>query len=148
MSRKINDKGLQIIKEREGLYLEKYLDDNDGWTVGWGHLIKGNEPFDCDVITIEQAEWLIRYDVKWAEARVAITCLHVPLTDNQFSALVSFVFNIGIAQFRTSTLLKKLKAGDYQGAADQFSRWKYDDGEVTQGLVIRRAKERSLFLET
>jgi lysozyme len=146
--RQINEKGLAIIKEREGLKLTKYYDDNDGWTVGWGHLITGKEPFPCDTITEEQAEWLIRSDVANAEEQVSVVTQHIPLTDNEFSALVSFVYNIGIVNFKKSTLLKKLKVGDYQGAADEFGRWKYDDKVEKKGLVIRRAKERSLFLET
>jgi lysozyme len=146
--RQINEKGLAIIKEREGLKLKKYYDDNDGWTVGWGHLITGKEPFSCDTITEEQAEWLIRSDVGNAEEQVSIATQNIPLSENAFSALCSFVYNIGFSKFINSTLLKKLKAGDYRGAADQFSRWKYDDKVEKKGLVIRRAKERSLFLET
>jgi lysozyme len=148
MSRHINEKGLAIIKEREGFYLEKYFDDNDGWTVGWGHLITGKEPFPCDIITAEQAEWLIRNDVSEVEKQVSIATQNIPLSENAFSALCSFVYNIGFSKFINSTLLKKLKTGDYQGAADQFGKWKYDDKVEKKGLVIRRAKERSLFLET
>jgi hypothetical protein len=71
----------------------------------------------------------------------------VPLTQNQFDALVSLVYNIGQTAFSNSTLLKKLNAKDYQGAADQFLRWNKGGGKVMKGLVRRREAERALFLE-
>lgn len=71
----------------------------------------------------------------------------VPLSQNQFDALVSLVYNIGETAFSNSTLLKKLNAKDYQGAADQFPRWNKGGGQVLKGLVRRRADERDLFLK-
>ena len=68
------------------------------------------------------------------------------MTQNQFDALVSLVFNIGGANFASSTLVKKFNAGDIQGAADQFPRWKNASGKEMKGLVRRRAAERELFL--
>jgi lysozyme len=73
--------------------------------------------------------------------------VHVPLTQNQFDALVSFVFNLGVGNFRTSTLLKKLNAGDNDGAAQEFGRWIHAGGKALPGLVRRREAERALFLK-
>ncbi len=70
----------------------------------------------------------------------------VPLTQNQFDALISFVFNLGIGNFRTSTLLKKLNAGDYTGAAKEFPPWVRADGKQLPGLIKRRDAEKALFL--
>ena len=71
----------------------------------------------------------------------------VPLNDNQLAACTSLAYNIGLAAFRGSTLLRKLNDGDYQGAADQFPVWNKAGGRVVQGLVNRRAAERDLFLK-
>lgn len=143
MARHINDSGLYIIKKFEGLELEPYMDDNDGWTIGYGHKYPKGSP-KPENITQEQAEELLRKDLAWAEKAVFDT---VPewLNDNQFSALVSFVYNIGPVNFRSSTLLKKLVQGDVNGAAKEFGRWKYDDGKELPGLVKRRLAEKTLF---
>ncbi|EDV9112271.1 lysozyme, partial [Salmonella enterica subsp. enterica] len=70
----------------------------------------------------------------------------VALNQNQFDALVSFVFNVGRQAFSDSTLLKKLNEGNYRAAADQFTRWVYDNDKFVQGLYNRRVAERDLFL--
>lgn len=72
----------------------------------------------------------------------------VKLTQNQFDALVSFVYNVGVGAFRTSTLLRKLNNGDYVGAAAEFKRWKFGGGKELPGLVRRRKAEEQLFLRT
>jgi lysozyme len=72
--------------------------------------------------------------------------VRVPLTENQYSAVVSLVYNIGGTNFRTSTLLRKLNKGDYDGAANEFRRWVYAKHMVLGGLVARRERERELFL--
>jgi lysozyme len=134
----------QLIKNWEELRLEAYLPTpNDEWTIGWGHthgVEKG------DVITKAQAQSYFDADVAWAEAAVNKS-VKVGLTQHQFDALVSFVFNIGETDFKTSTLLRKLNAGDYEGAANELPRWKYQKGEVLRGLVRRRAEEMEYFLE-
>lgn len=140
--RKINQAGLELIKSFESLYLHSYQCPSGIWTIGWGHT-KGVKPGQC--ITRAQAEAFLRADLvraEWAVERL----VKVPLTDNQFSALVSFVFNCGEAALRTSTLLRKLNRRDYAGAADQFRRWVKSKGKVLTGLVRRREAERSLFL--
>lgn len=140
--RHINEKGLVIIKDSESLRLKRYKCPAGYWTIGWGHrddtLLEINEA---------QADEFLKEDVEGAEEDVDML-VEVPITDNQFSALVSFVFNIGGTAFSKSTLLRKLNAGDYEGAADEFPKWVYAKGKKLNGLIIRRAKERSLFLES
>jgi lysozyme len=138
---RISDNGLELIKSFEGLYLKAYLCPAKVWTIGYGHT--GNVK-PGDVINRQQADELLRQDV---EEFVAIvnTAVKVPLTQNQFDSLVSFVYNVGADAFRKSTLLRKLNAGDYAGAAQEFERWNKAHGVVLPGLVKRRKKERELF---
>jgi lysozyme len=143
--RKINEHGLAIIKESEGCRLTVYTCDGGKRTIGYGHVLPDNT---IDGTTVSQGladAWLDR-DVQRA-ARDVEDLVKVILTDNQFSALVSFVFNVGRGNFSTSTLLRKLNMEDYGGAANEFGKWVYAKGRKLNGLIIRRAKERSLFLE-
>jgi lysozyme len=87
--------------------------------------------------------WLI-HEVNMVEEQVARS-VEVELTENQFSALVSLVYNIGITQFNKSTLRKNLNKGDYEEAANQFLVWRKGGGKILRGLEIRRAKEKDLF---
>jgi len=140
--RTINAAGLQIVKVSEGLRLAAYLCPAKIWTIGYGstgaHVKKGL------TITAAQAEALLLDDLKRFENGVARLC--TVATENQFSAMVSLAFNIGLAAFENSTLLKKHLAGDYAGAAKQFSRWNQGGGKVLAGLVKRRAAEAVLYL--
>ncbi|BEO21356.1 lysozyme (plasmid) [Serratia marcescens] len=140
---KISIKGLDLIKEFEGLRLQAYKCPADRWTIGYGHTA-GVGP--DDIITEEQAILLLCQDVAASE-RAVNQYVHVPLTQNQFDALVSFVFNLGVGNFRTSTLLKKLNADDDDGAAQEFGRWIHAGGKALPGLVRRREAERALFLQ-
>ena len=134
---------LDHIKEWEGLRLEAYLPTpNDVWTIGWGHTGTATKGM---VITREQAERLLRQDVRWVEDTIN-NHVKVPLNQNQYDALGSFIFNVGATAFKRSTLLRKLNKGDYQGAADQFPRWNKQKGRVLRGLTRRRHDERKLFL--
>ena len=135
---------IDLIKESEGLRLDAYLPTpNDVWTIGYGHTKGVTRGMS---ITGEQAEKFLREDITWVED-VLNTAVTVPLNQNQYDALGSFVFNLGGTNFRNSTLLRKLNQGDYQGAADQLPRWNKQKGKVLRGLTIRRAEERRLFLE-
>lgn len=133
----------RLIKKWEALRLRAYKPTiNDVWTIGWGHT-KGVHP--GMVITEQEAERLFRSDVAWAVEAVN-TLVKVPLTQNQFDALVSFVFNIGTTNFRKSTLLRKLNVRDYEGAANELPRWVKQKGVTLRGLVRRRAEEMEYFL--
>lgn len=133
-----------LIKKWESLELKAYLPTpNDVWTIGWGHT-KGVKR--GMTITRHQAQRFFEEDVQWAEDAVN-KLVKVPLNQNQFDALVSFVFNIGETNFRNSTLLRKLNRKDYEGAANEFPRWKHQKGKVLRGLVRRRAEEMEIFLD-
>lgn len=136
-------KDKSIVKGHEGLELIAYKDGGGVWTIGWGHT--GAEVRAGMLITLAQAEELLTNDLRSAEGHINTSVL-VPLTQNQFDALVSFVFNVGGGAFESSTLLKLLNAGDYGGAANQLPRWNKDNGRIVQGLTNRREAERKLFL--
>ena len=144
--RKINSSGLKLIQEFEGLRLTAYADIGGVPTIGWGNT---NSVTKTDVakkktITKVEAERLLKTDVSTFEKSVD-SLVKVPLTDNQFAALVSFSFNIGTGAFGKSTLLKLLNASDYKGAAAQFARWNKVNTKTVAGLTRRRAAERALF---
>lgn len=115
----------------------------DVWTIGYGHT-KGVQP--GDTCTLDQALAYLQDDVAWAVEAVnrAVT---VPLSQPQFDALVSFVYNVGAPAFFTSTLLKQLDAGDYTSAANDMLDWDYQAGVVLDGLTTRRERERDCFLQ-
>lgn len=141
---KTSQRGIDLIKRFEGLRLTAYPDPGTGgdpWTIGYGHT-KGVKP--GMKIAENWAEELLRDDL--AEFEAAVNGLvTVRLCQHQFDALASLVFNIGGTAFRDSTLLRKLNAGDYAGAAAQFERWVHGGGKILPGLVRRRAAERVMF---
>lgn len=141
MTRHINPAGLALIKEYEGYEGQAYLDTGGVPTIGYGHTRGVKMGASC---TPEQAEAWLREDLASAEADVS-KLVKVPLTDNQFSALVSFTFNLGGAQLGKSTLLKLLNAGNYAGAGSQFQFWVFDNGKKLPGLIRRRAAEAALW---
>lgn len=135
-------KGLALIKEFEGLRLEAYLCPAGVWTIGWGHT-KGVEKGDR--IDISAAEKYLREDIEEAERGIE-KLVKVKLNDNQFSALVSFVFNFGETKFRSSTLLRVINTDPHSpNVAVQFRRWVYADGKISQGLIRRREAEVKLY---
>lgn len=141
--KRVGDAGLEIIKDSEKLRLKAYMPTpNDVPTIGYGHTAGVKMGMTW---TEGQAEQGLREDCQDAELRVN-GHVSVPLNQNQFDALVSFVFNVGGGAFASSTLLRHLNAGRYQEAADQFPRWNKQAGKVLKGLTIRRARERELFL--
>ena len=142
----LNQSGRCLIGHNEGLRLESYLDGVNVWTIGWGTTqINGRPVTEGMKITREQAVEYFNTDVAKFETIIRKN-VTVPITNNQFAALVSFVFNIGASAFKKSTLLKKLNQGDYDGAANEFGRWIYAKGKVLNGLITRREQERDLFL--
>lgn len=136
-----SQRGIDLIKEFEGLRLQSYKDSAGVWTIGYGHT-KTAEPGQS--ITKEGAENLLRLDLVTHNEPIN-RLVKVPLNQKQFDALSSFVFNLGGKNFANSTLLKKLNAGDYDGAANEFGRWIYAGGKPLNGLAKRRAKEKLLF---
>ena len=141
---KISDKGVQFIKQFEGLSLVAYrpVPTEKHLTIGYGHY--GADVQAGQTISKERAEQMLRSDIQRFELGVA---RHVtaPVNQDQFDALVSLAYNIGLGAFQSSTLLKKLNQKDYKGAAAEFGRWNKGGGKVLKGLVTRRQKERDLF---
>lgn len=139
---KVSNNGINLVKRFEGLELKAYRDSVGILTIGYGHTyaVKAG-----DAITGEKADAFLREDLQVAELTVN-TSVKVKLTQGQFDALVSFVFNLGSGNFVKSTLIKKLNAGDYAGAADEFGKWVNAGGKRLPGLVKRRAAEREVFL--
>lgn len=137
-----NAAGLEIITSSERFYSKPYLCPARIWTNGYGHT-KGVTP-TTPPVTHEQALINLRADMADAERAVA-RLVNVPLTSNQYSALVSLVFNIGSGRFQSSTLRMRLNRGDYAAAAAQFKVWRMGGGKVLAGLVTRRRREEALF---
>ncbi|EKS6353425.1 lysozyme [Enterobacter hormaechei] len=142
-----SEKGIALIKEFEGCKLTAYRDSVGVWTIGYGW----TQPVDGKPIragmTIKQetAKRLLKTGLVSYESDVS-RLVKVGLTQGQFDALVSFTYNLGARSLSTSTLLRKLNAGDYAGAADEFLRWNKAGGKVLNGLTRRREAERALFL--
>ena len=143
MSRQINQAGIELLKRAEGLRLTAYKDPVGIWTIGYGSTRNVKPGMR---ISAEEAEQLLKMDL-WRFEKAVQVLTKVPLTDNQFSALVSFAYNIGENALAKSTLLRKLNAGDYQGAAKEFRRWVKAGGITLPGLVRRREAEMQLFLK-
>lgn len=139
---KTSDDGIHDIEGYEGKEHKAYQDTGGVWTNGVGHT--GPDVHEGQVVDDLQIFIWLKEDLKEAEDAVN-RLVKVPLTQGQFDALVSFVFNLGETQFANSTLLKKLNAGDYDGACNQFQRWVYDEGQIQPGLVKRRHGEAERF---
>ncbi|MGQ6015097.1 lysozyme [Serratia sp. IR-2025] len=142
---KISNNGIDFLKRQEGEKLSAYKDTRGIPTIGVGHtgLVDGKPVAMGMTISKEKSSDLLRFDLQWTER--AINTENVTLNQNQYDALCSLVFNIGASAFNGSTLLRKLKAGDYSGAADQFLAWKRA-GNDPDILLPRRQRERALFL--
>lgn len=147
--RKINDAGLRLIKSFESLELEAYRCAANVLTIGYGHTGAAAKP--GAVITEDKADKLLAADAKDFCHAVETAVGDAPTTDNQFSGMVSLAFNIGAANFRKSTVLRRHRAGDYDGAAEAFAMWNKArvDGKLAalRGLTRRRKAEALLYLE-
>lgn len=145
--RKINQTGLDLIKEFEGFRSEAYLCPSNIATIGYGSTFypDGRKVKLGDRITREEGEKLLMTTVQTFADAVNKT-VKVSITSNQFSALVSLCFNIGVGAFQKSTLVKVLNQGNYGEAANQFLRWNRGGGQILAGLTRRRTRERELFL--
>lgn len=143
-ARRTNSDGVTLIKDYEGLHLTPYLCAAKIWTIGYGHTRTVQAGMQ---ITPEQADQLLDDDLRLVE-RAVQRAVTVPLNDNQFAALVSFAFNVGINNFQNSTLLKLLNRGWYEQVPAQLMRWNRVNGEVMGGLSRRRAAEGQLWKRT
>lgn len=170
MTRPVPQAALDLIKRFEGLHdgdkrtpvLEPEADPVGIYTIGWGHalFVNGQAVKDRETayrlwrkyypngMVLADADELLKVDAQ-VRANQLVESLKAapPLNDNQFGALVSFVYNAGIENFRTSTLRSRVLAGDWTGAAKQFGKWKFSDGKELPGLVRRREQERALFMK-
>ena len=138
---KTSQKGIDLIKHFEGCELKAYKCPAGVWTIGYGH-IKGVQ--EGDVITEQQADEMLVEELNEYENYIN-TLVTVPLNQNQYDALVSWVYNLGSSNLNSSTLLKVLNSGDYAGVPEQIMRWNKAGGKVLEGLTRRRQSEADLF---
>lgn len=142
---RIGEKGLQQIKKSEGFVNKIYMDQGKP-AIGYGINLSEAQAaqYKNQTITEEHATEMLKSHLIGVENYVnrAVT---VDLTQNQFDALCSFTYNVGTGNLQSSTLLKKLNAGDYAGAAAEFPKWNKSDGRVLAGLTARRLEEQQLF---
>lgn len=143
MSRQINQAGLDLIKEFEGLRLKVYKDQVGLNTVGWGH--RTDLPVGHP-ITMSQARAWLSEDLEKFQKGVS-DLVKIKLTDNQFSTLVSFTYNLGLTALRVSHLLTELNKGNLDKAAAEIPKWCHEGIKVIPGLVRRREAEKELFLK-
>ena len=136
-----NHTAVQIIKEEEQLRLEAY-ELGGLWLIGYGHLMLEGEK---DAITEEEADVFLREDLHWCEEAIE-RYVKVPVTLNEFSAMVAFCYNVGSGKTRGSSIVKRVNQEDRTGAANAFLLWNRMNGVVMKALANRRARERTLFL--
>lgn len=139
---KISQAGINLIKNFEAFRERAYLDGGGVPTIGWG-FTKGVKL--GQTMTRQEADARFLVEILPFERCIAAK-VKAPLSQNQYDALVSLIYNIGETNFSKSTLLTRLNERDYGAAGDQFLRWKYDNGKFVQGLLNRRIKERILFM--
>lgn len=137
--------GLEFIKLNEGFEEKAYKDTGGVWTIGYGSTkVDGTPVQQGQTITPEKAAAQLQFDIAWAQTAVN-KMVTVPLSQNQFDALVDFVYNVGESAFSKSTLRRVLNQRNYAEAAKQFLRWVYDNGKVIEGLKNRRERTVTLF---
>lgn len=142
---KTNESGLSLIKSFEGLRLKAYKCPAGVWTIGYGHTGKDVKP--GMIITEEQAEQLLRQDLERFEKGVD-DLVEVDINENQYSALVSLAYNIGLGNFKKSTLLKLINKGnqnELEAVHSQFKRWVWAGSQILPGLQRRREAEFDLY---
>ena len=145
---RISDNCIKLIRHHEGVRNTPYQDPIGLWTVGVGHLMGNGKtrPKDWNRKRSDaEVDELLRKDIARFENGVD-SLITVDLNQNQFDALVCFAFNVGNGNLQASTLRRKLNRGDYEGAANEFPKWRKAAGRVLPGLVKRRKDERTLFL--
>ena len=145
--RRCNEAGLAIVRRSEGLYLRPYVCPAGFWTIGWG-ATRGldGRPVTAQtpIITQDQADQLLHRDLADSERAVA-RLLPVPLTDNQYSALVDFTFNLGSGALQRSTLRQLILRAEHASVPAELTKWVRGGGRVLPGLVARRRAEGALY---
>lgn len=143
---KISDDGVIFIRKEEGERLNAYLDNAGIPTIGVGHTgyVNGMPIAKNTLISTEKSMELLKKDLETVEQAIAKN-VTAPLSQNQYDALCSLIFNIGAGAFAGSSVKRKLNAHDYKGAADAFLMWKWA-GNANDALLSRRERERQLFL--
>ena len=149
--RKINKKTFDLIRRFEGLRLKAYRDAAGVWTIGYGHTSMAGAPKVTPGmrITREEAERILREDVQRFAHQVAKVLgpdVMSRLNDNQFGALVSFAFNVGIGNFKRSSVLRAVREGRFDDVPRLLMRWTKAGGRRLRGLVRRRRAEGRLWL--
>lgn len=143
---KINQEGIDLIKRFEGCRLVSYPDPGTGgkpWTIGWGST--GYDVKEGLIWTQEQADSRLLSDLDILAVRMS-KLISPALADNEFAALMSLAYNIGVGNFASSTLLKMINKGDVEEAAEEFVKWNKSAGKVMDGLTLRRKAEKVLYL--
>jgi len=144
-AKRVSQAGIDLIHSFESCKLTAYPDpgsvDGHPWTIGWG----STGPGIAKGVVWTQAQADERFKADLGRFEKAVALMAPVTTQNQFDALVSFAYNVGLAALNDSTLLRLHKSGDYVGAKDQFSRWDKNDGRVMKGLTRRRAAEAALY---
>lgn len=138
------DRVVPLTKKAEGYSSKAYRCPAGVPTIGWGHTKGVKMGMTC---TRPKAESWLMEDLETARDQAARVLGGIHTTEGQALAITDFVFNLGVTRFRASTLCKMIKAGDFEGAADQFGRWVYAGDKKLPGLVERREQERLLFTE-
>ena len=139
---KISNNGLDLVKHFEGLVLKAYKCPAGVWTIGYGHT-KDVQPGDS--WSEDHADHMLEVEMEEYEKYIN-DLVEVELNQNQFDAMVSWVYNLGVGNLQSSTLLKVLNAGDYAGVPEQIMRWNKAGGKVLEGLTRRRQAEADLFV--
>jgi lysozyme len=141
----ISHAGVEFLKDREGFRAKAYRDTAGVWTIGYGTIkVDGKPVQEGMTCTQDQATVWLLADLSWAQTAVN-QLVKVALTQGQFDALTSFVYNLGVGNFSKSTLLRKINDKDFSGASKEFEKWVMSGGRVTPGLVSRRHMEEEMF---
>ena len=139
-------KGKKLIQYFEGFKTNSYLCTGNVWTIGWGSTkVNGIPVKKGDKITLEQADKEFRDYITINIDPILNKLVKVPINQDQYNALASFLYNLGQGSLSRSTLLKKVNANDFAGAAAEFGKWVISGGKITPGLVRRRRSEKTLF---
>ncbi len=143
--RHITQRGLDFIKQFEAFSEYSYICPAGKKTIGYGHVVLDSEQID-EPLSEEDGTLILAKDVGKAE-RAVLRNISVPLSDNQFDALVSFTFNCGAGALQRSTLRMLVNRQEYEDAAEEFPKWCRANGKIIHGLLRRRLDEREMFIE-